>query len=64
MARTYRKASKKRWSNYQDNDTIDDKDIKRMRVDGSCANNGSCDYCKSNRTHRNRRRKPVDEWEY
>ncbi len=29
---------------------------KAKRHDSSCRNNGSCSYCRSNRTHANRRR--------
>lgn len=28
-------------------------------VDRGCRNHGSCDYCQSNRTHRNKRREPI-----
>ena len=28
--------------------------------DRSCRNHGSCGYCKGNRTHKNKRREPID----
>ena len=31
------------------------------RFDKSCRNHGSCGYCQSNRTHKNIRRKPIEE---
>lgn len=30
-------------------------------VDRSCRNHGSCPYCRSNRLHANKRRKPLEE---
>lgn len=27
----------------------------------SCRHHGDCDYCRSNRTHANRRREPLDD---
>lgn len=31
------------------------------RFDHSCRNHGSCGYCKSNRTHANKKREPILE---
>jgi hypothetical protein len=30
-------------------------------VDPHCAHNNACSYCRDNRTHRNRRRAPIQE---
>jgi len=36
---------------------------KSARFDRSCRPHGSCGYCRSNRTHANKRREPIDTTE-
>ena len=49
-----------------DNDYPNRKDRRKpyyrsKQVDRSCRNHGSCPWCEGNRTHRNERRKPIEE---
>jgi hypothetical protein len=39
---------------------------KSARFDVTCRPGGECDYCKGNRTFRNRRREPIEDndWKY
>lgn len=37
---------------------VADKDMKKAKPDGSCANHGSCPVCEGNRTFNSKRRAP------
>jgi hypothetical protein len=55
VSRTYRKTKQ--------GDVIGDRDRRNMKPSRGCLNHGGCEYCESNRTHKNKRRLTEDGWE-
>lgn len=56
MSRTYRKD---KFSNKKKQD----RDMRNRKMSRGCLNHGDCDWCYSNRTHKNVRRKPIEEYD-
>lgn len=37
--------------------------MRNRKMSRGCLNHGDCDWCYSNRTHKNVRRKPIEEYD-